>query len=305
MLDVHLEVETGLGRGGFHVADLVAAGRAIEQSAGARLAGLWTHLQAAEDAARTQAQLRCFEEATEALERAGVGLPQRHLAASGGMLIDDVASYDGVRPGLATYGIVPEELVTGSGESGLEGRQSDGRLASGVMDLAARLRPVLELHARPVRVAELPAGSGISYGPTFTTTRPSRIATLPLGYGDGWPRSLSNRAEALVRGRRVPLVGNVAMDAVMADVTDIPGAPVTTADEFVLIGAQGAVRITAVDIARARETNSWEVLTDLSARLPRVYHAASVARETRTLTGHHRAAEAATDVASGRRSMRS
>ena len=80
--------------------------------------------------------------------------------------------------------------------------------------------------ARPVRVADLPAGWGISYGPTFRTERPSRIATLPLGYGDGWSRQLSNRASAIVRGRLVPLVGNVAMDAVMADVTDVPGPPV-------------------------------------------------------------------------------
>ncbi|HET9851336.1 MAG TPA: alanine racemase [Candidatus Limnocylindrales bacterium] len=299
-LDVHVEVETGLGRGGFQVADIVDAGRAIGQAANARLAGLWTHLQAAEDADRTRGQLRRFEEAAGTLERAGVGLPPRHLAASGGMLVDGVASYDGVRPGLATYGIVPEELATGGGAAA---GSAGGQPASGVTDLAARLRPVLSLHARPVRVAELPAGWGISYGPTFTTARPSRIATLPLGYGDGWPRSLSNRAEALVRGRRVPLVGNVAMDAVMADVTDVPGPPVTTADELVLIGAQGTDRITAVDIAAARDTNSWEVLTNLSARLPRVYHAASVPRETRTLAGHHRAADVPADAASGRRSM--
>ena len=155
-----------------------------------------------------------------------------------------------------------------------------------------------------MRVADVPAGWGISYGPTFTTQRHSRIATLPVGYGDGWSRSLSNRAFALVRGQRVPLVGNVAMDAVMADVTDVRGAPVTIADEFVLIGRQGGERITAVDIAAARQTNSWEVVTDLSARLPRVYHAASVPQETRTLAGQQRAGAAATDTASGRRSTR-
>ena len=132
-------------------------------------------------------------------------------------------------------------------------------------------------------MTDLPEGWGIGYGPTFTTARPSRIATLPLGYGDGWSRSLSNRASVLVRGWRVPLVGNVAMDAVMADVTDVPGPPVTVTDEFVLLGAQGDERITAADIAAARGTNSWEIVTGLSARLPRVYHAASVPRETRTL----------------------
>ena len=134
-----------------------------------------------------------------------------------------------------------------------------------------------------MRVATLPTGSGISYGPTFRTARPSCIATLPLGYGDGWSRALSNRAEALVRGMRVPLVGNVAMDAVMADVTEVPGEPVTVDDEFVLIGTQGSEAITAAEVAAARGTNSWEVVTNLAARLPRVYHAASVPRETRTL----------------------
>jgi alanine racemase len=132
-------------------------------------------------------------------------------------------------------------------------------------------------------VVDLPAGHGISYGPTFETGRPSRIATLPLGYGDGWPRSLSNRAEALVRGVRAPLVGNVAMDACMVDVTDVPGPPVSVDDEFVLLGAQGSERITAADLARARTTNSWEVVTSTARRLSRVYDAPSGARSVRTL----------------------
>ena len=142
----------------------------------------------------------------------------------------------------------------------------------------------MSLLARPVRVAELPAGWGISYGPTFRTARPSRIATLPLGYGDGWSRQLSNRAAAIVRGRRVPLVGNVAMDAVMADVTDVPGPPVTVADEFVLLGSDGDERITVAELAQVRTTNSWEVVSGMARRLPRVYHAAAGPVGLRTLT---------------------
>ena len=149
------------------------------------------------------------------------------MAASAGLLADGVLAYEGVRPGLAIYGLVPDEVA--------------GTVST---DAAAALRPAMALYARPVRVADLPAGHGISYGPTFRTTRPSRIATLPVGYGDGWSRQLSNRATAIVRGRRVPLVGNVAMDAVMADVTDVPGRPVDTTDEFVLLGASGDERIT-------------------------------------------------------------
>ena len=146
------------------------------------------------------------------------------------------------------------------------------------------IRPVMALYARPVRVEDLPAGWGISYGPTFRTTRRSRIATLPLGYGDGWSRRLSNRAAAIVRGVRVPLVGNVAMDAVMADVTDVPGPPVGVGDEFVLIGESGGERISVADLAHERNTNRWEVVTGMARRLPRVYHAAAGPVGLRALT---------------------
>ncbi|MBF8289113.1 MAG: Alanine racemase [Chloroflexi bacterium] len=266
-LGVQIEVETGLGRGGLQVDAVASAAARIVSARGARLDGLWTHFQAPEDAAATARQLERFEAAAAAIRSAGIPMPRRHAAASGAIVGDGVAAYEGVRPGLSIYGLVPDEQL--------------GTLHAGVL---ATFRPLLSIHARPVRVATLPAGWGISYGPTFRTTRTSSIATLPLGYGDGWPRSLSNRAEALVRGRRVPLVGNVAMDAVMADVSDVPGAPITVDDEFVLLGRQGNDEITAADLARARTTNSWEVVTNLSWRLPRVYHAGSGPGGLRTLT---------------------
>lgn len=267
-LGIHLEVETGLGRAGLPADALLEAARAIEATPGARLEGMWTHFQAPEDAARTAEQVRRFEAAANELDAAGIVLP-RHMAATGGLVIAGDTGLDAARPGLATYGLLPDEVLVPGWP----------RLAEG----ADALRPALSLHARPVRVLEVPAGWGISYGPTFVTQRPSRIATLPLGYGDGWARSLSNRATALVRGVRVPLVGNVAMDGVMADVTDVPGPPITVEDEFVLIGSQGDDRITVADVASARGTNSWEVVTALSARLPRVYDAGAVPREVRTL----------------------
>ncbi|TAK02912.1 MAG: alanine racemase [Chloroflexota bacterium] len=265
-LRIQLEVETGLGRGGLQPPELLEAAIRIEAALGARLDGLWTHLQAAEDKPGTSAQLARFEAATQGLREAGIRLPRRHVAASGALVQDGVVAYDGVRPGLSLYGLVPDELL-------------DVIPAA----VARALRPVMALHARPVRVADLPAGWGISYGPTFRTNRPSRIATLPLGYGDGWPRSLSNAAEALVRGRRVPLVGTVAMDAIMADVTDVPGRPVTPDDEFVLLGRQGGAEISAAELARRRTTNSWETVTSMAWRLPRVYHARSGPEGIRTL----------------------
>lgn len=267
-LATEFEVETGLGRGGFAPDELpAAAARVRDAGPAARLVGLWTHLQATEDAATTAVQLERFDAAAAGLRDAGFALPTRHVAASGGLLTG-LAALDGIRPGLIVYGILPDELAGHD-------------LHPGLRDA---FRPVMSLHARPVRVVDLPAGHGVSYGPTFTTARPSRIATLPLGYGDGFTRANSNRAHALVRGVRVPLAGNVAMDATMVDVTDVPGPPVDRDDEFVLLGAQGDERITAEDLARTRTTNTWEVVTQMSWRLPRVYHAAAGPVGARTLT---------------------
>ena len=266
-LSVEIEVETGLGRGGVGPSEVVAVAERIAASPAAELVAIWTHLQASDDEAITARQLERFEEAADAFRDAGLPLPPRHVAASGGLLTG-VAGFDGVRPGLSIYGIVPDELADRT-------LREPGRAA---------FQPIMSLHARPVRVADLPAGHGVSYGPTFTTKRPSRIATLALGYGDGYARANANRAEALVRGRRVPLVGNVTMDAVMFDVTDVPGTPVGNEDEFVLLGSQGDDRISAEDLARLRTTNTWEVIVQMAGRLPRVYHAAAEAVGLRTLT---------------------
>jgi alanine racemase len=266
-LKLEIEVETGLGRGGVPPAQVVPLARMIAAAPAAELVAIWTHLQASDDADITGQQLERFEAAAAAFRDAGLPVPPRHVAASGGLLTG-IAGFDGVRPGLSTYGIVPDEL--------------GGRTLAGPG--RAGFRPVMSLHARPTRVVDLPPGHGVSYGPTFRTSRPSRIATLALGYGDGYARANANRAEALVRGQRVPLVGNVTMDAAMFDVTDVPGTPVGVDDEFVLLGSQGDARITAEDLARLRNTNTWEVVVQMSGRLPRVYHAAAGAVGLRTLT---------------------
>jgi alanine racemase len=273
-LEVHLEVETGLGRGGVLPGEV---GRAVDEVLGAEgvtLGGVWTHLAAADDDANALGQDDRFTGALAGAAR-GRDLPlgpaavRRHLAGSGGVLGAAVNRWDAIRTGLATYGLVPDALS----------------VPPSTASIASRLRPVLALLARPVRVMELPAGQGVSYGPTFVTSRPSRIATLPLGYGDGWRRNLSDRADALVRGVRVPIVGRVAMDAIMVDVTDVPGTPVTEDDEFVLIGAQGDESISAFDLAATGGTISYEVVTGMSRRMPRVYHAAGSPVEIRYLAG--------------------
>ena len=260
-LAIHIEVETGLGRGGVHPEDVASVAATIEACEHASLVGLWSHLQASANAHITSRQDARFEVAAGFLEDAGMSLPARHLAASGGLLAATAGTYDVVRVGIAQYGIVPDG-VTVAGEN---------------LAVASGLRPVMSLRARPVRVAWLDAGSGVSYGPTFTAARRSCIATLPLGYADGFPRSLSNKAQVLVRGVRAPQVGTVAMDAIMVDVTDVPGPPVTIDDEFTLIGEQGGERISALEVARWGNTISYEVVAAMSGRLPRVYYAAAEA----------------------------
>jgi len=273
-LAVHVALETGLGRDGLAPDEAVAAVRALADVPGACFDGAWSHLQAPGDTARTARQVDRFQAVLDALAAAGMPAPHRHLLASGGLLVAERyvggarPVFDGLRVGLALYGIAPDGLPVGGAGAGIH----------------AALRPVLSLRARPMRVADLPAGEGVGYGPSFVTARASRIATLPLGYADGWPRSLGNRATAIVRGHRVPLVGTVAMDAVMADVSDVPGPPVTPDDEFVLLGEQGGDRITAAELARGRTTISWEVVATMAARLPRVYTAPTQAVGIRTLT---------------------
>lgn len=297
-LEVQLAIETGLGRDGLTAREAVVVGTAIEAIPGAVLGGAWSHLQAPGDRDRTDEQVARFSAAVAALRRAGIDVPHRHVLASGGLLAVErlVAGrrpvFDGLRVGLAAYGIAPDGLAIGSPATGIH----------------AALRPVLSLRARPIRVADVPAGAGISYGPSFVTARPSRIATLPVGYADGWSRSLSNRASALVRGRRVPLVGTVAMDAVMADVTDVPGTPVTPDDEFVLLGEQGGDAIPATELAQERTTISWEIVAAMSRRLPRVYTAGAVAVGIRTLTeewGSWRSLRSGTATSATWRSTRS
>ncbi len=300
-LVVHVEVETGLGRAGIAPRDLPAAVAAIRATPGAELAGVWSHLAAPADAPRSGRQVATFDAALSAAWPDDAR-PIRHLAATGGLLAATVPAYDRVRLGLGLYGLVPDGYAPGTGDR-----------ASAATAAAAALRPVLSLHARPVRVVDLPAGHGVSYGPSFETDRPSRIATLPLGYGDGWPRVASNRAEALVRGLRVPLVGTVAMDAVMADVTDVPGPPVSVDDAFVLLGEQagplGTGEIAAAELAHERTTISWEVVTQMARRLPRVYHAAAVPVGVRTLTEEIRLwppeSNAGTGISSTSKSTRS
>lgn len=269
-LHVHLEVETGLSRGGVKPRAVVALARLIASTPRVRLAGLWSHLATPESSDATFAQDRAFEDAVAALSDAGIALPPRHLSATGGLFTEWAPNHEGVRPGLSLYGILPENLAVGARE----------------VEIFGRLQPAMALKCRPLRLETFPVGTPVGYGGRWLAERESVIATLPIGYGDGWARSYSPGAQAIVRGRRAPLVGTVAMDAVMADVTDVPGVELD--DEFVLLGRQGGESIDANELARLRNTIPWEVVTTMAYRVPRVYHAGSVLMGLRTLDGETR-----------------
>lgn len=269
-LVVHLEVETGLARAGLLVDDIPAIVRRISETAGVRLGSVWSHLASSEDANETGRAVTTFERAASALRDAGLPVASRHLAATGGLFTGRSPLYGGVRLGLALYGVMPLDLP----------------MPSRSLAFAERLKPAMALKSRPLRIERFPAGTPVGYSGAWRTQRESVIATLPLGYGDALPRSTWPGAEALVRGQRVPIVGNVAMDAVMADVTDV--SEILLDDEFVLLGEQAGLKIDVHELARARNTIPWEVLTCMSHRIPRVYHAGSVLMGLRTLNGDTR-----------------
>ncbi len=269
-LRVHLEVETGLERGGIRPEGIAKHAAAIAESPGLRLAGLWTHLASAPDAAFTAGQSRRLAEAAACIAAAGLPVPPLHIGATGALLTHLRPLGDMVRPGLCLYGATP---------LGLE-------VSPDVRAAADGLRPVMSLRARALRIEPVETGTPIGYGGLWTAPRPSLVATVPVGYADGYVRAYQPGGEALVRGRRVPVVGSIAMDAIHVDVTEVAGEPgFTSAEEFVLLGEQGDDRITAGDLARRRNTIPWEVLSSMARRLPRVYHAAAGPIGLRTLAG--------------------
>jgi len=245
---LHIEVDTGMGRGGTMQAEAFEAIRAIASYPNLAVEGIFTHFSESEILSfYNDQQWRAFQELLERLSAAGVHIPLRHASNSGAILNYPQFNLDMVRPGLMSYGIYPSPETR---------------------DKAALL-PVMSFKTRVVLVKEFPAGYGIGYGRTFITRRPTRIATLPVGYGDGFGWLLSNRGEALIRGRRVPVAGRISMDMCTVDVSGLPECAV--GDEAVLMGEEGQERITADEIAAKVGSISYEVLCALGKRAPRVF----------------------------------
>ncbi|MCC7042547.1 MAG: alanine racemase [Acidobacteria bacterium] len=247
VLPCHLKIDTGMNRLGFRHDNLARTLPGVIGSPHLRIEAVYTHFATADmpESPFFEDQRRRFERATAALGAMGLRGVPRHAANSAAMLRDTRAWYDLVRPGLLLYGIVPPPLAS-----------------------SLPLRPGLSLTSRIVAVKGARAGEGAGYGLRWTADGPRTIAVVPAGYADGLDTRLSGRGAALVRGRRVPIVGAVSMDMLTIDVT---GLDVNPGDDVVLIGRQGDDEITAREMAASIGAIPWEVVCRLGARIERQY----------------------------------
>ncbi len=247
-LPVHIEVDTGMGRGGTMHTEAVKLILDMSKLSNLQLEGIFSHFASSEKMIPSnETQWKHFSDLLADLEYRGINIPVRHIDNSGAILNYPDFKLNMVRPGIMAYGIYPSP----------ENKSK------------ADLAPVMSFKTGVVLLKDFPAGYGIGYNSTFVTARPTRIATIPVGYGDGYAFILSNKGEALIRGRRAPIVGRISMDMCTVDVTDIPGCKVS--DEVVLLGRQGDEYISANEIAAKAQTISYEVLCALGKRAPRVF----------------------------------
>jgi len=252
-IGLHLKVDAGMGRQGCPLSDIAGILQQIQKLPGLSLGGIMAHFPMADDpdsdstAGITAAFGRQLKKVQELL-------PEKillHLANSGGILYFPGSHQDMVRPGISLYGYYPD------GEQGT--KKAD----------EPQLQPVMRFTSRIIQVKEVPVGTGLGYGHTFTTNRKTRMAIIPAGYEDGYLRSLSNKAQVLIHGRRVSAVGRISMNLTVFDVTDL--CHVKLGDEVVLLGRQGDEEITADEIAAWMETISYEVLCLFGNLNNRVY----------------------------------
>lgn len=245
-LEIHLKLDSGMGRMGCVASDLPRVLELLRGAPRLRLTALYTHFANASDPGDplTERQLETFDSMVATLREAGITAP-RHHAANSAATMRGIVPGDFARVGVALYGA--ESLDVGS----------------------TRLEPVMRWRSEIARLKVVAPGDSVGYGATWRASRESRIATIPVGYADGYHRRLSNRGEMLVRGKRVPIVGRISMDLITLDVTDVSEAAV--GDEVVLLGKQGNEEVTAEELAGKLDTISYEVFCSVGARVPRVF----------------------------------
>ena len=248
---IHFAIDTGMGRIGYQVTEEAAD----EMTRLAKLPhimveGIFTHFAKADEIEKepTHRQIELFTHMIQMLEQRGVKIPIHHCSNSAGIVEIPEANMDLVRAGITLYGLWPSDEVDKTKIS---------------------IKPALSLITHVAYVKELEAGHSISYGGTYTTKETRRIATIPVGYADGYARSLSNKGDVLIHGRRAPICGRVCMDQFMVDVTEI--GDVKKGDEVTLLGRDGDEFISIEEIGDLCGRFSYEFACDISPRVPRVY----------------------------------
>ena len=251
-LKIHIKLDTGMSRIGFQIcqdnADEIAQ---IAELSNIVIEGIFTHFAKADETDKdfTKMQAESYQRMIQWLKDREIEIPIRHISNSAGIVDLPEYNLNLVRAGIILYGLWPSDEVC---KENID------------------IRPLLSLKSHLVHVKTLEAGRSISYGGTFRTDTEKRIATVPVGYGDGYPRSLSNKGYVLIRGKRAPICGRVCMDQFMVDVTDIPEAK--SGDEVTLIGTDGTDQITMEELGELSGRFNYEFACDLGKRIPRVYY---------------------------------
>ncbi|WP_159886025.1 alanine racemase [Paenibacillus puerhi] len=250
-LRIHIKIDSGMNRLG--IMDPQEAIRFIERArhtAGMEVEGLFTHYACADetDKSHTRGQYERFSQVVRHFQDRGIAFPLIHAGNSAAAIDLPDLTFNMVRLGIAMYGLYPSEEVNKT---------------------LIELQPVLSIKSSVVMVKQVPGGEGISYGAVYRTSGEETIATLPIGYADGYSRLLTGKAQALIRGQRVPVVGRICMDQCMLNVSGM--ADISMEEEVVILGMQGEERITAEEHASWLGTVNYEVVCMISHRVPRVY----------------------------------
>ncbi len=248
---IHIAIDTGMSRIGFQVneesADLIEE---ISKLPSIHIEGIFTHFARCDekDKKYAEAQQDKFETMLKMLDDRNVEIKYHHSANSAAILEFPRAYSRLVRAGVTLYGMWPSEEI----------------------DKSFPLKPIMSINSHIVFIKELEKGRAISYGGTFVTDKKMRVATIPVGYGDGYPRSLSNKGYVLIHGKKAPILGRVCMDQMMVDVTDIPEAK--ELDEVTLIGSCGDLEITFEELGEISNRFNYELACGLgNRRIPHVY----------------------------------
>ena len=252
---VHLDVDTGMNRGGIRFTEAVDFLKWLTSLEGLEIEGVFTHFATADEADKSHVhlQLERFKSVLSSLAEINLRPPIIHAANSAAALTLPDAHFDAIRVGLSLYGVYPSLEV---------------KRASTIS-----LQPALTWKARVISLRQSMQGEGVSYGRTHIVEEPTWLATLPVGYADGYPRSLSNRAEVLIDGAKYRQVGSVCMDGSVFQITPLKEGrtDLQVGDEAVLIGKQGDLEITVDQVAENAGTISYEILTGIGKRVSRIY----------------------------------